>query len=509
MKKRIALYILSIALLISSLYYSSLHLIHGDVLFHTDTARDLLLIEDMVNTRSPDLIGPRAGGISGVYFGPIWYYAATPFFVIGKGNPIFIGVFWLLAVCLSIISVYWVSRKLFGNDTGILTAVMYSVAVIPTAKGFTQSFGSLILSPIIWYLLFKITESTDKKYLIALILILGVLFHLQPAFAMLTIFMSIVYTSIILYRRQQFKYILFYLLMILPLSNYIVFEIRNNFLHINSIIGFLTNPPTDRTKLSIVEIILNRMEGFVSRLQLIGSGILNSLAFLGLNVFIIFKTITDTRLKSRNFYFIFFGFYTGFWILSILFKGLVWDYYHWAFLPLVIIVFVSLYRIIPKQVFFAVYFIVFTLLFIQSKNVALGWLSSESNYDSSSWILNKNIAEYIYQDSEEAEIGYYVYSPDEFGYSVKYAMNYLQDDYISRADLCKKLPITYLIYYPTPEEYAKTDPVFWKKIRVGLEKDPIKVTTFGKGVLVEKYILDPEEILVESDPNLICNLHFR
>ncbi len=510
MNKKLIIYLIAFAVFAVTLYYSSLHLLHGDVVSNTDTARDILLIEEMVNTNSPDLIGPRAGGISGIFFGPIWYYAAIPFFIIGNGNPISIGIFWLLAVILSVISVFWVSKKLFGEYTGLLTAVLYAVVVVPSATGFTQSFGSLILSPVIFYLLYKFSENTGRKYLITLVLMLGILFHLQPAFAMLVIFMSFIYTSIILIKRKQATYILYYLLILIPLSNYIVFELRNDFLHVNSLLNFLTNPPVSRTEISFGETLANRIEGFLSRLNILGLGGLRlNILFLGINGFILYKAITDKNLTGRKFYFIFFGFYIFFWILSFLFKGLVWDFYHWAFLPLVCIIFVSLRNMIPKQIFIALYIIVFSLLLLQSKSSADYWINNYSNHNSSSWLLNKNIAEYVINDSDGQSFGYYVYSPDEFGYPIKYALNYSLKESSTEGVLCEKHPITYLIYYPTPEVGAKTDPEYWKDTRVNISKSPDNEKIFGEGVLVEKYTLTEEEIQLESDPNLICDLHFR
>ena len=502
-------YIFTSIIIVSLLIFSSIHLIYHDLMFHTDIARDFLLMEDMINSRSPDLIGPRAGGIPGLFFGPIWYYALIPVLVIGQGNPLYVGVSYVIIVAISIYSVFWSTRKIFGVNTAFLSSILYTIIVIPLTKGFTQSFGSLIFSPIIFYLLYKYSETIQKRYLVILVFVLGIVFHLQPAFAMLSIFLSFVFTTIISYRAKKLSYVSLFLLILIPLSNYILFELRNNFIQIHSFANFLLNPPAQRSSIEVLDMITNRIDGMLGRLNVLGTiNIRHNIVFLFLHLFILFKAVKDKKTIGRNFYFIFYSFYVGFWVLSLLFKGFVWDYYHWAFLPLIVILFTSLFNLIPKKIFLFLYLVVVTFTFIQSKNMILGSINTFSNYDSSSWSLNKEIAQSIFNDSK-TDFGYYVYSTDEFGFPVKYALNYIQKSQTIKGDLCVKKPVTYLIYYPTPTVGAKTDPRYWKEDRVKILGAPVESKEFGDGIIVEKYILDDNQISEQSDPNIICNLHFR
>src|ERR1700733_1388991 len=89
------LFIVFIACIAYGIFLFSLHLLNGDLLFHTDIARDFLLIQDIVVNHKLALIGPRAGGIPGTYFGPIWIYLTIPAFFIGNGDPLVVGYFWL------------------------------------------------------------------------------------------------------------------------------------------------------------------------------------------------------------------------------------------------------------------------------------------------------------------------------------------------------------------------------------------------------------------------------
>jgi hypothetical protein len=56
-------------LILINVFLSAWYVINGDIVFHTDIARDFLVLQDIVETHKPTLIGPRSGGISGVFHG--------------------------------------------------------------------------------------------------------------------------------------------------------------------------------------------------------------------------------------------------------------------------------------------------------------------------------------------------------------------------------------------------------------------------------------------------------
>ena len=53
-----------------------------------------------------------------------------------------------------------------------------------------------------------------------------------------------------------------------------------------------------------------------------------------------------------------------------------------------------------------------------------------------------------------------------------------------------------------------SDPVFCKKIRVNIQKSPNEKIKIDN-IVIEKYELNKNELEVPSDPNLVCDLHFR
>jgi len=146
MNKKIFLFILLLTAL--NLFIASWPIINGNIAFHTDIARDFSLLEEIVKNKKPTLIGPRAGGISGIFHGPLWLYLNLPAFLIGKGNPVVVGWFWIIFSIFSLTTTYYTATKIFNKKTGFLAILLYSAYLISYTSGLFNSFGALIFFPL-------------------------------------------------------------------------------------------------------------------------------------------------------------------------------------------------------------------------------------------------------------------------------------------------------------------------------------------------------------------------
>ena len=500
------LLISGVTLTLYNLILSTYHIFVGDMYFNTDIARDFLLIEDMLNKSYLPLIGPRAGGITGTFFGPLWLYMNAPFFVLGNGNPIFVSIFWYFLVLLSVVITIWVAYKIFGWEAAIVSGAIFSFYSTNFVLGFTQSFLSVILSPIIFYLLFKFWQSQSLSKLLLLIFLNGLLLQFQPAFGIILLLINTIFIVYLLYKTKKFHYLISYVILAIPLSTYIVFELRHNFLEIRSLINFLFAKHQASASLNIASVLQNRFGGFMGRLNLLESPIIwIGLFFVVLNIYIFIKAyFLPKDSKKRLFLLTFYFTYFLFWIVTFLFKGTIWDFYSLGFLPIAVIAFSSLYLLVNKKVFLILFFI----MLIYFVNTNLNYFNSLRNFsinDSSSWLLNKKVSKYIFENAG-TNFGYFVYSPDQFGYSGKYAMTYMQRQYPNKKSvLCQKEKETYLIYFPS---LGAKDGLYWRINNVKISGNPIGTYIFGP-IKVEKYILSDNQIKMSIDPNLICNLQFR
>ena len=92
---RIVTYFLLICLLLAAVQ-ALLPMIFGTINFHVDVARDFLVIRDIVQNHKITLIGPRSGGIPGVFHGPLWLYLNIPSYLVGHGDPVIVGYGWFV-----------------------------------------------------------------------------------------------------------------------------------------------------------------------------------------------------------------------------------------------------------------------------------------------------------------------------------------------------------------------------------------------------------------------------
>src|SRR3989338_3294329 len=103
---------LVIILILFNIILASRWILDGNIFFHTDIARDFLLLEDLADNKNLTLIGPRSGAIPGLFHGPLWLYLNLSAFFLGGRNPVVVGWFWVLLYILSIGITYYVGKRL-------------------------------------------------------------------------------------------------------------------------------------------------------------------------------------------------------------------------------------------------------------------------------------------------------------------------------------------------------------------------------------------------------------
>ncbi|MBI3366287.1 glycosyltransferase family 39 protein, partial [Candidatus Roizmanbacteria bacterium] len=482
--------------------------LHNDILFHTDLARDFLLFEDIVKNKPLTLIGPRSGGISGLFHGPLWLYLNIPAFILGDGNPVIVGWFWVVLFVLYLGIVYVVAKKLFDKRVGILSILLASAVSVGSVSGLFNPFGAVMLLPVYFYFLYRYVEEKNVFNLIISLFVLGLIIQFQMAFGIPMLFLTLLYVLYFVIKKKRIPHLLSFLILIIPLSTHILFELRHQFLETKSFFHYVTTNKSQKA-IEIMNVVLSRLKGFfVEGLGMIGGG-----AWVLTGALIIFflitlwKICTNKRIKSRNIYYLFLYLYMGFWLLTFLYKGVIWGYYYWPFLPLIIIIFSSFYKYVPK-VFYTLFVCILVLSFYQN----IRSIQTSVNFfakDGSSWRFNYDLAKTIFNDAPN-EFGYYIFTPDLFGYSPRYAMHYAQSKRSDKkAFPFEKKNITYLIIAPPPNDRLFLDGEWWRINQVKITKKLLWSKRYEKGFKVEKYELDNEELKIASDPNLIQTLFFR
>lgn len=306
-----------------NIVFTANFLIKKDILFHTDIARDLLLMEDIVDNKHLTLIGPRSGGISGFFHGPLWLYINLPAFILGKGDPAVVGWFWFFLYLATMVGYYLIIKKLLGKDQAIVGILLLSLILGPAVKGLFNPFGALMLSPFFVYFLTNYLIFFKYRDLLISYLLLGLMVQFQIAFAAPILFLTTLYLLAVLYRKRKLHHLSAILILIIPLSTYIIFEIRHNFLQTNSVFKDLLtkNKPGDQP-LSIF--INQRIAGFlIYGIKLQPFNLIFDIPISLYLFYLALKLNTAKNKKIKKIAFLIIYFYVGFWMLTFLFRGVI------------------------------------------------------------------------------------------------------------------------------------------------------------------------------------------
>jgi len=502
-KSKIPFYILIIINVILSAWF----VIQGDIFFHTDIARDFLLLEDIVKNKPLTLIGPRSGGIPGVFHGPLWLYLNLPVFFLGKGNPIAVGWFWVVLFIATLFIIYKVAEKLFDKKIALLSTLLFSTISTSTIRSLFNPFGAVALFPLFFYFFYQYLRKNKILHLLFSYFLIGLIIQFQIAFGLPILILTTVYLTVHLIKTKKIWHLLAAIILIIPLSTYFLFEIRHQFLQFKAILQFI-KPEINQQSFKLLPFLISRFQGFfIDGLDVLPAGpYLLKLLFVTLPFLFLFY---QTVLKKKNLsYFLFFYFYLGFWSFTFLFKGVIWNYYFWPFSSMTVIFFSSISQFINKKFFYIIFLIIISSALLSNiRDVTNAKIFIGE--DASSWKFNFQVADKIFKENNN-EFGYYIYTPDQYGYSQKYALSYVQskNPQIKAYPFVKK-NITYLLIAAAPKDRLFLNGDWWKKNQVKIDKKPEKIVKFPNGFKIEKYLLNEEEMKIESDPNLIQTLIFR
>jgi len=493
-----------------NIFFASWYILHGDLLFHTDIARDFLLLEDIVKNKPITLIGPHCGGIPGVFHGPLWLYLNLPAYLLGKADPVYVGWFWFILYILLSVITYKTADKLFDKNVGLVSVLLISLLSANSVRNLFNPFGALILSPIFLLIFSRYVKKQQLADLVISLFILGLIIQFQIAFGVPILFLTTIYLAVFLYKKKKLKHFLAYFILLIPLSTYILFELKHNFLQIQSVIKFVSSKKELAGDKPFLVFIVERLKGaLVTGWKLLP--IENWWLSLPVTFFLLYsfsKIYKNKRLPSRNVLLLFLYFYGGFWALTFLFRGVIWDYYYWPFLPLAAIFLSSTFKFVNKKIFYIVLVYILVINYLYQINM-IKKSRVEIGPDGGAWQFNLRMAKEIFIDAKK-DFGFYIYTPDLFGYPARYTLNYAQSLFKNkRAFPFEKKATTYLLIALPPDDKPYLNGDWWRSNQVKIIKRPEKIFKYKNGFKVEKYLLNEDEIKIQSDPNLLQTIHFR
>lgn len=499
----------ALLLVLINLVLASWYIVHGDIVFNADIARDFLLLDEIL-LKKFILIGPRASGLPGLFHGPLWLYLNFPAYFLGDGNPIFVGWFWVFLTIIFLSSGFIVARKLFNESAAYIYVVLLSAYMIDHTKGLFNPDGALFLLPVFYYLFIRYKETRHIKYLLLHLFVAGLIVQFQMAVGIPLLILSTIYILYIIYKNKKFTHILIFSILAIPFSTFIAFDIRHDFQQIKSIVR-VYSAPKGLDIAALAETIEQRSSHLMTGGLQLFSGpldILNIIIPLILG-FIIFLKIKPLKKTYKSKYFILLYFYLGFYILSVIHSGSLLYHYWFPLASLTLLIFSTFVMFVDKRVYYpilalAVCFNLFNgiqKVHDASKNI-IG-----KKFDS--WSFQHNMAQTIFKDGEN-EFGYFAYAPDVYAYGPKYSLSYTRSLYPTKnVSSFEKKRITYLTLEPPPSYRPELTDKYWKENQIGIKGKPVKTIKFPNGYQIEKYILTDQEVQKPIDPTLDTGVHFR
>lgn len=487
-----------ILVLIALMLAMSSYLWNGDVLVHTDVARDLLVVREMVENKQITLIGPRSS-IPGVFHGALWYYVYLIPFVLTHGNPLLMGWFWwAMVIFASLLFLYFAYLLTKRLTVSLLIVICFVLLEFPSAAGPTNIFFANLFAfvPFIFWWLWY--QKTNLKLAIVGWLTMGLIAQFQMAFAVpLALSWGFVFLWKVI-KEKKWQQLVTPLFFLLPFSTFVLFELRHNFLQTNSFLAYIQTAKSDIS--FYVRLIERIKQAFYSGINLFGlnNWWLNLLIWF----FFLYLILQSHSTKLKKFCLIASYWYFSWWILTLNFSGTIWSFYFDPFLSILLLVIVMIASkssvakwLLMVMTFFAIF---------QSRG---NFLYNSDRFNSSSWKLLSSIA----ADSlSEPGVGYFLYSQDQFAYPLKYAFAFYQQENVGlEAAHFTKRPVTILVKALDNPDNPWSTSSHWQTSKININMEPAYTKVYPYGYTLEKYLLDEQNLNSLIDTNLVKGLEFR
>lgn len=479
--------------------------VQGMVIFDIDIARDFLILNEMVTTHHPILIGARTS-VDGIFHGPFWLYVNTPVFILSGRNPVAVSWFWLILFLFGLGSIFTVGKKLFNNETALWAAALFTSQALFFIKSPTNPFAAVILFPIYFYLLILYLRKNHALHLFSIFLIAGLIIQSEMVFGLPVFILSLILILKQIFCTKKYIYILIIPAVLITTATFFLFDLKHNFLETHALIKFLSENKTAPFDITRIQY---RLLGFTQGLRTFITAPHNTTDKMSqiANMFIFFtvmlvllpirKKLGPVKLPVDVFIFL----YAGFWVMMLFTGSNVYWFYYWPFIGIasLLLAFCGFKKKIVYLLIIAG--IIFNLL--NSYNYLLS-----PGMKIYSWSQNLANAVSIYKEAPP-RFGYYVNTLDQISnYIPMYTMLYTQQFFPAKQSIpFRKLPYTYIIVGPYPDG-TPLDNTWWRKNVANIPKDPDKTRVYPNGYASEFYMLSEEEIKL-PDGIMFNSLQYR
>lgn len=221
--------------------------IQNSINYGSDAARDFLVTWNMYVDKHPVLIGPPSEyTVNGrqFFFGPAPYYIILPALLVGDWDPLSVSYYVIFLNLAALLISLIILNKNIKEKTIIYSFALFCT-VTPGIVTYTQSYWNpYFMFPVSLLLVALIVKSRVKKTNNLIFLLIGFLFGLGLQFHYSFIF-AIILSCVWLFFGQKTKLQPLLLLLagfVIGFSPLILFELRNHFYNLNTMLLVMTHP---------------------------------------------------------------------------------------------------------------------------------------------------------------------------------------------------------------------------------------------------------------------------
>ncbi len=492
--------ILVVFLLVLNAFFASWYALHGDIYFSADVARDMWIFKE-VDQKKLILIGPRSS-VGGLYHGPLWIYLTYPGYLMGHGNPVFLGWYWVILYITFIAIFYFVAKSLFNKNSAILYVLLISVYLIFRTREFINPHGAFFLLPLFFFSFVRYIKTFKLRHLLLHILFAGGMIQMQMAVGIPLSALSVLAICYICWKSKHFRHLIFLSAYSIPFSTFILFDLRHEHILVRNVIRHLgTSDPHS----SFLEIIFNRFVNVFRSTEFLHF----NFSYINVIPSIIFFILLFGQFKEskyRQIYLWFCYFYFGFFVFSLLNRYDLLYNYTFPMYSLVFLIFSSFWTSKYRKLFLTAFIAIYILNMISVFNF-IDQSKKIIGKNQFSWKALLSTSSIVYSQPDK-EFGYFIYSPDIFGYGPRYAMEYAHQVFRKNGYAFSKRAVTYIIDEP-PSNNPTTTAVKFKYGAVRINNEPLTTWYLQNNFKIEKYALSDEQQKISFDFGINPGLFYR
>lgn len=318
----------------------AVELLSGNYLFEFDQGLFFQKVKRIAVDHKLTLIGEEVGGRGGFFQGPGWYYLLSVPFILTKGDPYGAMVMMFLLGVFALVAGAYFSKKMFGGCVSLWVTFFLSVspAIISQSRFIWNPFPVTAIFVFILYSLFRILQKKEK-YVIFLLFSIGLLFHFEIATGISLFIEFGIILLLLLYKRFfRFSALLKGITAFaLTQINFLVFDLRHNFLITKGLFKTLMYSPHAITRVYVEHMAANHFDVF--KRNFFSAFPLGNKIWPILIIFIILSVyfyVRDKEVKKEQKYFLVYLVISPILLFGI-FMTYFWPMWEWWILELLVI----------------------------------------------------------------------------------------------------------------------------------------------------------------------------